>query len=55
MKRYKTANLIFMGAFLLLAAAVMFRHFSDTEGGALFYFLAQSCFIGCFADWFGIE
>ena len=55
MKRYKTANLIFMGAFLLLAAAVMFRHFSDTEGGALFYFLAQSCFIGCFADWFAIE
>ena len=55
MKRYRMANLIFAGAFFLFCFAVVLHVCRKNEGTALFYFLAQSCFIGCVADWFAVE
>lgn len=55
MKRYRMANLIFAGAFLLFCFAVILHICRKSEETALFYFLAQSCFIGCVADWFAVE
>ena len=55
MKRYRMANLIFTGAFFLFCFAAVLYVCRKNEGTALFYFLAQSCFIGCVADWFAVE
>ena len=55
MKRYRMANLIFAGAFFLFCFAAVLHVCRKNEGTALFYFLAQSCFIGCVADWFAVE
>lgn len=55
MKRYKTANLIFLASAILLGIAMGVRYFYRDALAGLFYFLAQSCLIGCFADWFAVE
>lgn len=55
MKRYKTANLIFLASAVLFGIAMRVRYFYEDPLAGLFYFLAQSCFIGCFADWFAVE
>lgn len=55
MKRYRTANLIFAGSFLLFLLAVILRHWAGNLWTGVFYFLAQSCLIGCCADWFAVE
>ena len=45
MKRYKTANLIFLAAAILLGIAMGVRYFYRDALAGLFYFLAQSCLI----------
>ena len=55
MKRYKTANRIFLASAILLGIAMGVRYFYRDALAGLFYFLAQSCLIGCFADWFAVE
>ena len=55
MKRYKTANRIFLSSAILLGIAMGVRYFYRDALAGLFYFLAQSCLIGCFADWFAVE
>ena len=55
MKRYKTANRIFLASAILFGIAIGVHCFCENPLTGLFYFLAQSCFIGCFADWFAVE
>ena len=55
MKRYKTANLIFLASAILFVIAIGVSCLYEDPSTGLFYFLAQSCFIGCFADWFAVE
>lgn len=56
MKRYRTANLIFLAAALLWGIATAATcYFFENTWASLFYFIAQSCFIGCLADWFAVE
>ena len=54
MKRYQTANRLFLASTILFGAAVILQHaspWSGSEAVSIFYFLAQSCLIGCCADW----
>lgn len=58
MKRYQTANRLFLASAILFGAAVILQHaspWSGSEAVSIFYFLAQSCFIGCCADWIAVE
>lgn len=58
MKRYQTANRLFLASTILFGAAVILQHaspWSGSEAVSIFYFLAQSCLIGCCADWFAVE
>ena len=55
MKRYKTANRIFLASAILFVIAIGVHCFCENPLTGLFYFLAQSCLIGCFADWFAVE
>ena len=55
MKRYKTANCIFLASAILFGIAIGVHCFCENPLAGLFYFLAQSCLIGCFADWFAVE
>lgn len=55
MKRYKTANCIFLASAILFVIAIGVHCFCENPLAGLFYFLAQSCLIGCFADWFAVE
>ena len=58
MKRYQTANRLFLASTILFGAAVILQHaspWSGSEAVSIFYFLAQSCFIGCCADWIAVE
>lgn len=58
MKRYQTANRIFLASTILFGAAVILQHaspWSGSEAVSIFYFLAQSCLIGCCADWIAVE
>jgi len=58
MKRYRTANTIFLISFILFAVFFVLHYFTP-EGNekwvAILYFLTQSCFIGCCADWVAVE
>lgn len=55
MRRYLKANLLFFLSFLSLLVALGGLYVIDTKEMKIFYFLAQSCFIGAFADWFAVE
>jgi uncharacterized membrane-anchored protein YjiN (DUF445 family) len=58
MKRYQTANRLFLASTILFGAAVVLQHaspWSGSEAVSIFYFLAQSCLIGCCADWIAVE
>ncbi|HJI74621.1 MAG TPA: DUF445 domain-containing protein [Veillonellaceae bacterium] len=58
MKRYQTANRLFLASAILFGAAIILRAWSPwagTETVSIFYFLAQSCLIGCCADWIAVE
>ena len=58
MKRYQTANRLFLASTILFGAAVILQHaspWSGSEAVSIFYFLAQSCLIGCCADWIAVE
>lgn len=58
MKRYQTANRLFLASTILFGAAVILQHASPWSGSdavSIFYFLAQSCLIGCCADWIAVE
>lgn len=58
MKRYRVANTILFGSALFFLAAVCLKTVSPWRGEAWMewvYFMAQSCFIGCVADWMAVE
>lgn len=55
MKRYKTANRIFLASAILFVIAIGVHCFYENPSAGFFYFLAQSCLIGCFADWLAVE
>ena len=58
MKRYQTANRLFLASAILFGAAVILQHaspWSGSEAVSIFYFLAQSCLIGCCADRIAVE
>ena len=58
MKRYQTANRLFLASAILFGTAVILQHaspWSGSEAVSIFYFLAQSCLIGCCADWIAVE
>lgn len=58
MKRYQTANRLFLASTIFFGAAVILQHaspWSGSEAVSIFYFLAQSCLIGCCADWIAVE
>ena len=58
MKRYQTANRLFLASTILFGAAVILQHaspWSGSEAVSIFYFLTQSCLIGCCADWIAVE
>ena len=58
MKRYRTANTILFFSLLFLLAAVWLKTASSwqgTTGMEWLYFMAQSCFIGCLADYMAVE
>lgn len=55
MKRYRVANYILFFSFIVLLMAVAGLYAAPSKGMKLFYFFAQSCFIGSFADWFAVE
>lgn len=58
MKRYQTANRLFLASTILFGEAVILQHaspWSGSEAVSIFYFLAQSCLIGCCADWIAVE
>lgn len=58
MKRYQTANRLFLASTILFGATVILQHaspWSGSEAVSIFYFLAQSCLIGCCADWIAVE
>lgn len=58
MKRYQTANRLLLASTILFGAAVILQHaspWSGSEAVSIFYFLAQSCLIGCCADWIAVE
>lgn len=58
MKRYQTANRLFLASTILFGAAVILQHaspWSGSEAVSIFYFLAQSCLISCCADWIAVE
>lgn len=52
MSRMKMANALFAASALLFAAAFWWRFSHEGTAASCFYFLAQSVFIGCAADWF---
>lgn len=57
-KRYQTANGIFLISFLLFAVFLVLYYFTplgQERWVAVLYFLTQSCFIGCCADWVAVE
>ena len=55
MKRYRKANSVFLLAVVLFIAALIVYTRHPSRSTSIFYFLAQSLVIGCFADWFAIE
>lgn len=57
-KRYQTANAIFLISFLTFAVFLVLYYFTPLGREtwvAVLYFLTQSCFIGCCADWVAVE
>ena len=58
MKRYQRANLLMGVSFILFLLAFGLSYWSPWQGEAwlsVLYFLAQSCFIGCVADYIAVE
>ncbi len=58
MKRYKTANGICAFSFVFLLFSLWLKQWSPWQGADwidLVYFMAQSCCIGCAADWMAVE
>lgn len=58
MKRYKVANTILIVSLIFLLAAIWGKTASPwqgTMGMEWLYFMAQSCFIGCLADYMAVE
>lgn len=58
MKRYRTANTILFLSLLFLLAVVWLKAASPWQGMKKMewvYFMAQSCFIGCLADYMAVE
>lgn len=58
MKRYQRANFLMVAAFLLFLVTFCLSRWSPWQNEAwlsVFYFLAQSCFIGCVADYIAVE
>lgn len=54
MRNMQKADLLFAVSAVLFAAAFYVRLGNDGTGATIFYFLAQSAFIGCAADWFAV-
>lgn len=54
MRNIQKADLLFAASAVLFAAAFYVRLGNDGTGTTVFYFLAQSAFIGCAADWFAV-
>ena len=52
MSRMKKANALFAASVILFAAAFYWRLSHEGAAASCFYFLMQSAFIGCAADWF---
>lgn len=58
MKRYRTANLICFLSLLFLLVSLWLKMGSSWQGADWtdsVYFMAQSCCIGCAADWIAVE
>lgn len=58
MKRYKVADTILIVSLIFLLAAIWGKTASPWQGTAgmeWLYFMAQSCFIGCLADYMAVE
>lgn len=58
MKRYRRANLLMGASFALFLLAFAGNRWSEWQGEtwlSVLYFLAQSCFIGCVADYIAVE
>lgn len=58
MKRYQRANFLMAAAFLPLSYHLCLSRWSPWQNEAwlsVLYFLAQSCFIGCVADYIAVE
>ena len=58
MKRYKFANTILLFSLVFLLAVILGKTASPwqgTVGMEWLYFMAQSCFIGCLADYMAVE
>lgn len=58
MKRYQRANFLMAAAFLLFLVTFCLSRWSPWQNEAwlsVLYFLAQSCFIGCVADYIAVE
>ena len=58
MKRYVQANRILAGAmalFLVALGMTMWSPWRESSWLSILYFLAQSCFIGCMADFIAVE
>ena len=58
MKRYQRANFLRDAAFLLFLLTFCLSRWSPWQGEtwvSILYFLAQSCFIGCVADYIAVE
>ena len=58
MKRYQRANFLMAAAFLFFLLTFCLSRWSPWQNEAwlsVLYFLAQSCFIGCVADYIAVE
>ena len=55
MNRMKIANGLFALSAVLFALAFSYRMTYETAAASVLYFLTQSAFIGCAADWFAVS
>ena len=55
MNRMKIANGLFALSAVLFALAFSYRMTNETAAASVLYFLTQSAFIGCAADWFAVS
>jgi uncharacterized membrane-anchored protein YjiN (DUF445 family) len=55
MNRMKIANGLFALSAVLFALAFSYRLTHETAAASVLYFLTQSAFIGCAADWFAVS